>query len=113
MTKTQKIWLWVSVAMFVVPEVLCSFLLSSFANLLGRELSPLYTIFIKQQFFTDHPMYLFLLLAIEIAGLLILLIINIRYRKSVIISILLSILLLWLLFVLYIGYVVAFSMSFP
>jgi len=113
MTKAQKIWLWVSLAMFVVPEVLCSFIISSVSSLFGKNLLPLYTIFIKQQFFTDHPVYLFMLLGTEIVGLLILLILNLKNKKNIIVSILLSALLLWLLFVFYIGYAIAFRMSFP
>ena len=99
--------------MFVIPEVLFSFLLSSLAGFSNKTFLALYTLFIKPQFFTDHPLYLFFLLLVECLGVLILLVINIKYKNNKIISVLLSILLFWLIFVLFMGYVVSFSMSFP
>jgi len=113
MTKIQKIWLGISAAMFLVPEVFFSFSFLSIANLFGKDFSPLYTFFIDQQFFVDYPAYLFLALVIEWLGVLALLVLSIKCNNKKFIIVLLSILLLWLSFVLYVGYVISISMSFP
>ena len=112
MTKIQKIWLGVFLAMFVAPEVLFSFLLSSVAQLFGRTFpSILYSP--NQQFFTDHPIYLFFALAVELLGVFLLLIFNFQHKKNKFVSALLLIIFLWLVIVFYIGYIIAFRMSFP
>ena len=112
MTKTQKIWLWISVAMFVVPEVFFSFLTLSVISFFGKDFLPLITKFIDQQFFTDHPIYLIYALAVEVVGVLILAIISFQRNKKPV-AIFLSIIFLWLTFVLYMGYMISFRMSFP
>lgn len=112
MTKIQKIWLGISAAMFVVPEVLFSFLFSSVAQLFGKTFPSLLYI-PNQQFFTDHPTYLFFALFVELLGVLFLLILNLRNKKGKFLSVLLFIILLWLAVVFYIGYAIAFRMSFP
>ena len=108
MTKIQKIWLGVFLAMFVAQEVLFSFLLSSVAQLFGRTFpSILYSP--NQQFFTDHPIYLFFALAVEFWGVFLLLIFNFQHKKNKFVSALLFLIIfLWLVIVFYIGYIIAF-----
>ncbi len=82
MGKAQKIWLWVSLSMFIVPEVLFSFLLLLISGFLGRDFLPLVTLFVKQQVFVDHPLYLLLALFIELLGLLGLTVFSFRSRNK-------------------------------
>ena len=115
MTKIQKVWLGIFLAMFIVPEVLFSFLVSTIFSLLGRKFYFIYQLFIKEQFFTDNPAYLFISICIEIIGLLGLLMFNIKYNKSKakqIYSILLVFVLICLCVIFYIGYSIS-NISFP
>ncbi|MFH1967956.1 MAG: hypothetical protein ABIJ84_01055 [bacterium] len=108
MTKKQKAWLWVFIAMFAVPEIL--FLITplsilSFINNFSEAniKAPIYYI-ISQQFFTDYPVYVLLAMIIEWLGVLGLLIYSFRsHRKAT--GILLVILLAWLSILIYLGYV--------
>ncbi len=98
MSKVQKIWLWVFVAMFVVPEILFYFtplsILSFLNNFSETNIkSPIYYV-VGQQFFTDHIGYLLLAMGIEWFGILGLLIMSIKFKKKILI-IGLAILLLW------------------
>ena len=111
MSKLQKIWLWVFVFMFFVPEVLFSFTVSFFTLFMGVENFPfLAQSFINPQFFVDNPVYLFIALSIECLGVLGLLIFNIKFNhhKLKIVWTVISILVLALLiFIFYIGYAVS------
>ncbi len=111
MSKTQKIWLWIFGAMFVVIEILFSFILS-IVGFFGKNISPLYMFFVSQQFFIDHPLYLLVANAIEWAGVLGLLIISIKSKKRVLI-VPLVIILLWLSLDFYLGYVLTITMNIP
>ncbi len=111
MTKIQKIWLGVSVLLFVVPEILFSFIVLSVVNFSKEIMSPLVYIFVNGQFFVDHSVYLFLAMFIELFGILSLLILNIILKNRFFI-ILFSILTLWLLFILYVSYIMANILSF-
>ena len=116
MKKTQKIWMWIFIAMFALPEILFFTtplsILSIVNNFSETNIkSPIY-FFINQQFFTDHPIYLFLILAIEWLGILGLLAMSIKFNKKIL-YILLGIILAWLSFIIFVGYVVGVSMSFP
>jgi hypothetical protein len=105
MTKIPKIWLGVFVAMFMVPEVLFSFL-TSLVLFNVHFLPPVY-LFRNEQFFLDHQNYAFVALGIEIIGLLGLFIFNIKYnnkKSKNILTIILSLLLLITSFVLYFGW---------
>lgn len=113
MTKVQKIWLWVFLAMFVVPEALFSFIILSAANLMGANFSPLYSLFIDPQYLTNHTVYLFTALAIEWLGMLGLLITSIKNKTSKFVSVLCAVILLWLTYIFFMGYVLAVSMTLP
>ena len=116
MTKIQKIWLWIFVAMFAIPEILFSFtplsILSFINNFSETNIKPIAYFFVNPQFFTDNPICLLFFLAIEWLGVLGLLIMSIKSKKKLFI-ILLSIVLLWLSFIFFVGYVIGISMSFP
>ncbi|MDE2030817.1 MAG: hypothetical protein KGI58_00955 [Patescibacteria group bacterium] len=107
MTQKQKIWLWISLAMFIVPEVLFSFLLSSFLFFFGVSGPYLIGFLINPQFFVDNKDINLLLILIELFGILGLLIFNIRFNKNnskSILSLILSILLLFTIFIFYVGF---------
>ena len=111
MQKSQKIWLWLSSAMFLVPEVFFSFILSFFALFMGVENFPfLAQSFFGSQFFMDNSEYLFTALGIECLGMLGLLIWNIKFnhnRYKVITTTITALVLALLLFIFYIGYAVS------
>ena len=110
MTKSQKIWLGVFLAMFIVPEVIFSFLISSLASLFSFGFSPLYKAFINPQFFIDHPGYLYIFLLIEWFGVLGLLILNAKHnfgKYRTLGTVALSILLVLLIIIFYIGYAIS------
>ena len=115
MAKKQKVWLGVFLAMFIVPEVLFSFLISSIASLFGYIFPSLYTFFINPQFFVDHAIYLFGFLFMELLGVLGLLVLNFKfnegkYRK--IITAILGLIFISLSIIFYLGYIIA-NISFP
>lgn len=116
MTKIQKVWLWVSVLMFIIPEILFSFIVSFFASLYGVGNFPfLYEHFINPQFFIDNPIYLFIALSIECFGMLGLLICNIKFnhhKYKIIPTVIIALILILLLFIFFAGYSVT-NMSFP
>jgi len=99
LTKKQKKWLWVFIAMFAIPEIL--FLITplsilSFVNNFSATniTAPIYYI-ISQQFFVDNPAYLLLAIAIEWLGVVGILITSAKRRKKVFVVIS-AIFLLWL-----------------
>lgn len=104
MTKKQKIWMWIFIAMFIVPEILCSFLLS-FLEFLSIKINPLYLFVINRQFFIDFPAYLMVLNIIEWLGVLGLLIVSVKYKRILLI-ILWIIILLFLSVELFFGYII-------
>ena len=111
MQKSQKIWLWVFVAMFIIPEIFFSFIISFFAFFAGVESFPfLAQSFIDPQFFVDNPTYLFFALSVECLGMLGLLIWNIKFnynRYKIIIITITALVLALLLFIFYVGYAVS------
>ena len=62
MTKKQKVWLGVSLAMFVVPEVLWGAII----KILDVSFVPVYK---DPQFFYDHPFFALLLIVVELIGI--------------------------------------------
>lgn len=112
MTKKQKVWLGIFLAMFVVPEVLFSFITVSLAQLLGKT-APSFLFDLHRQFFIDHPVYLIGALAIELMGVLSLLIFNFKHKKIKAVSVALAIIFLWLSVIFYVGYMLSFETSFP
>ena len=112
MKKKEKIWFWIFLIMFILPEFIFSFLISSISSFLGVVSFPfIYKMFVSQQFFIDNQIYLFLALVVEFLGLLGLLISNIRFSNNKFIRILLVVLLIFLGFTFIIGYSIS-NMSF-
>lgn len=104
MTKTQKIWLWIFLAMFLVPEILFSITISSIVNYSGKDFLTLFSFFVDDRFFINNPFYFLTTLTIEWIGLLGLLIMAIKSRKKFLI-VTLSIILLWLSFIFLLAYI--------
>ena len=116
MTKIQKVWLWVSVFMFLIPEILFSFIVSFFASLYGVGNFPFFFFhFINSQFFIDNPTYLFFMLVIECLWVFGLLVWNVKfnnYRYKIVLTTITALTLILLLFIFFVGYSVS-NMSFP
>ncbi len=106
MSKKQKIWMWIFIAMFAIPEILWG----SIIKILNLSFLPIYK---NIQVFTDKPVIAFFVIIIEIGGLSgILYLLNngsIRVNSKIkfIINIILSVILLLLLLSLYMSYVVS------
>jgi len=105
MNKIQKIWMWIFIAMFAIPEILFSFVLS-FVEFFGMDIIPLYSFFFKYHFFIDHPVYLLIAEAIEWIGVLGLLIMSVKSNKKIL-TFLLFIILLWISINFSMGYIIA------
>ena len=116
MNKIQKIWLWVSMVMFLVPEIFFSPIISFFASLSGITNFPfLYKYFIDLNFFSDNPIYLFIILSIEFLGALGLLIWNVKfnhYKYKIFLTVIITLIIFTLLLLFFVGYSVT-NMSFP
>ena len=107
MTKREKIWLLIFLGMFLIPEILFSFIFSSVLFLFRINLPYVMGRLVGEQFFIDNKSYLFLALLIEILGILGLLIFNIKLnntKSKVIFSVLLFILLTFVILVFYTAY---------
>ena len=100
--KSQKIWLTIFGAMFLIPEILFFttplFILSFINNFSETKLFPPIYYIISQQFFTNHPNYLLLAIGIEWLGLLGLFIMSIKVKKIILITVF-AILLIWIFIV--------------
>ncbi len=103
MTKMQKIWLWIFIAMFVVPEILFLTIPSSIINYSGKDFLTLSSFFVNSRFFINNPLLFFVTLIVELLGVIGLITLSVKSNKKTI-SILLTIILLWLSFVLFLGY---------
>jgi len=62
MSNTQKIWLWIFIAMFVLPEILWGNLI----RILKISFLPIYR---DVQYFNDTPIVAFLIIIIETIGI--------------------------------------------
>lgn len=71
MTKMQKVWLWIFLAMFIVPEVLWGGLASTFLNL-----NPILNL---SGLFENHPIAANAIILPEMVGILGLMILNQKY----------------------------------
>jgi len=111
MTKVQKIWLGLSAAMFVIPEVMWGNLIQIFKI----SFLPIYK---DVQLFTDKPLLAFLIIILEISGTLgcIYLLNRKKYTNNIylkyIINIILVIILLALILSLFLSFVMS-QISFP
>lgn len=103
MSKLQKIWLWIFGAMFVVPEIIFSIILSSVINYFGKDFLTLSSIFVDSRFFINNPFYFFTTLIIEIIAIIGLIILCIKHNKGIF-AILLGVILLWLVFIFFMAY---------
>jgi hypothetical protein len=63
MTKTQKIWMWIFIAMFAIPEILWGNLVKIFKI----SFLPIYK---NAQYFSDNPTMALFIIIIEIIGVL-------------------------------------------
>ena len=110
MNKLQKIWLWFSFVLFIIPEVFFSFIIFFIFDFLHiNYFPPLYGFFVRPQFFVDNPIYLFIVLGIECLGMLGLLIWNVKFNHSrykTVLTIITALTFALLLFILYIGYAI-------
>jgi len=104
MLKIQKIWMWIFIAMFALPEILFSTILSSILNYSGKSFLTLSSLFVGSRFFINNPLYFFIILVMEMISILGLIIISIK-NKKIILTVLLAMILLWLMFVFFLGYV--------
>jgi len=108
--KTQKIWMWIFGAMFVIPEILFfttpSSVLSFMTNFSGSNIpSPIYFL-VSPQFFVDHNFYVFFALAIEWIGVLGLLALSVKFKKKIFV-ILSGLIFVWVSLVFYVSYVLS------
>ena len=111
MTKTQKIWLWIFIAMFALPEILFLTTPALLMSISGKSFSGISSLIINYKFFLDHPLYLLFIIAIEWIGALGIFVFNINFNKNLL-AVLFGIILMWLLFVFGIVYITGFSMNF-
>jgi len=114
-SKLQKILLSIFAAMFFVPEILLfttpSSILSIANNFSEMNIKIPISYLINYQFFVDNPIYPLLIIVVEWVGILGLFILSIKSNKKIL-AILLGAVLLWLSFILFVGYVVGISMKF-
>ncbi|MDO8659426.1 MAG: hypothetical protein Q7K54_02380 [Candidatus Parcubacteria bacterium] len=115
MTKQQKTWLYVFLAMFLVPEILFSFVISMTITFFGASFQGLSRFFINQQFIIDHPEYVLTFLFIEIVGTLGLLILNLKLntnKSRTVVTTLLSVILIIIVYAFFLGYGLRNGISF-
>lgn len=108
MKKIQKVWMWIFIAMFAIPEILFfttpSFILSIINNFREVNVNPPIYFFISPQFLIDHQLYTILSLVVEWLGVFGLFMLSMKFNKKLFI-ILLGIVLLWISLIVFLGYV--------
>lgn len=104
LSKIQKIWTWIFAAMFIVPEVLFLIIPSSIINYTGKTFLTLLTPFFDSRFFINHPSLFFTVLIIELLGLVGLFAITIKANKKLF-AICLLLISLWLIFLIFLAYI--------
>ena len=117
MQKSQKIWLWVFLIMFFVPEIFFSFLPTFFAFMLGySEFPSIISEILTDNFLESNTIFVDLFLGIEYLGLLGLFIWNIKFNNHKIykwtVAILSGLILIILSLIVLLVYSVS-NMSFP
>lgn len=112
MTKKQKVWLGIFLAMFIVPEIIWGTLVNALTSILHIDI---HSVVLDALFFSHHPGYAYLIILMEIIGLSGLLVLNMRgaYNKIVrnFINIIMVILLLSLILLLFLNFSIS-NMSF-
>lgn len=111
LSKTQKIWLWVSGAMFLIPEILFFTTPLLIQSLSGKSFLNLSSLFINYAIFFAHPLYLLLIIFFEWIGVLGLIILSIKLNKKILTTLSL-IVLLWLSYAFCIVYITSISMGY-
>ncbi len=96
LSKTQKIWVWIFGAMFVVPEVL-------WGDLLRVMHIPFIPVFENSEFFASNPLIAYIIIIIEICGLGGLIYFINKYNGSLKLKLLLNIILVLLLIFLFLS----------
>lgn len=112
MTRIQKIYLGIFIAMFAVPEILFSFLTS--LVLFKIDFSSIMFRLMGEQFFLDHQNYIFTPAIIEILGLIGILSYNKKFNNGKyknFINALLILIIILLLFVFYVSLSLSHGMS--
>ncbi len=104
MSKVEKIWLWVSLAMFLVPEILFSNILSFMGYFSGGEIMSPFSLITNNYHLQSHVFLVILI--IEIIGALGLFIFSIKNRKWIFVA-LLAVILCFLFFIF--SFIKAFS----
>lgn len=110
MTKIQKIWLWIFIAMFALPEILFFTTPIMILDFSGKSFSDLSSLFINYSIFFNQPIFLLIIIAVEWIGILGLLMLGLRLNKKLFATLLL-IILLWLSFIFSVIYVTGISMG--
>ena len=115
MNTKQKTLLGIFLGMFVVPEILFSFIISSVLFLFGINFPFILGQFINPQIFTDNQNITFLFIGIEWLGILGLIFQNTKFNKTkskTILTIVLSLLLIFLTLVFYTAYYMRHGIGF-
>lgn len=112
MTKNHKLLFWIGLGLFLIPEI---FLIGGLSGWLSIDWLPLLNL---PGVWMQHTIVILTLIALEGAGLALLLYVNRQctYHPIIIkhfVSVLLSFLILWILLTLYVGYAFAYKVSFP
>lgn len=110
MNKIQKTWLRVFITMFAIPELLFSPVILIILSFLGLNINPIMFNLIGEQFFTNNPDFILLIIIIEIIGLSGLWFFNIKFNKNkykIFISILLPVIIIALILLAWLGHILA------
>lgn len=110
LSKTQKIWLWVFGAMFLIPEILFSTTVSLIVSMNGTSFSKINSLVTNYGVFFDHPYRLLFIIIIEWLGILGLMVLSLKLKKKLLAT-LLFIILLWISFIFVLVYVTGVSMN--
>ena len=103
--------MWISVAMFALPEILFFTTPALLMSILGKSFTEISSLLVSYKFFLSYPLFLLFITAVEWVGVMGLLILSIKFNKKVF-AILSGILLLWLFFVFGLVYIAGFSINF-
>lgn len=115
MTKKQKVWLGIFLAMFVVPEVLWGIIFNAGTSILGLSA---HSVYYNLQIFDDYPSLAYLIIIIEIVAISGLLYLNFKRQEwqhkiqKVFFTIILVLLDISLLFLLFLNFTMS-GISFP
>lgn len=104
MTKKQKNWLWIFIAMFAVPEILFLNIISFILLFFGSKIPTIFSLIFKDYYF--NPMSFSIIIIVEFIGALGLFIFSIKFNKKLF-AILFGIILLCLFFIF--SFIQAFS----